>query len=215
MPLDLEFLGRIFSLGFWSQRVDDGWAKCGKWNISESWTKIHGKGPVALIFSTQSRPEISYQVSAETLLGLRKKKAFTRVQWILNIFEPLLENFTAVRGGGLADYSRTANRPFVKVQTLHNPWSCLWRKKNVTLVRHLGQQGGEIALNVGGVVGNGHTEASLVVPGAGETEEVGTWDWFREIDDESIWWLFQENERFKCWMIGYVRFLSSTHDFVE
>ena len=46
----------------------------------------------------------------------------------------------------------------------------------MTLVRHLGQQGGEIALNAGGVVGNGHTEASLVVPGAGETEEVGTWD---------------------------------------
>ena len=50
------------------------------------------------------------------------------------------------------------------------------KKSFVTLVRHLGQQGGEIALNVGGVVGNGHTEASLVVPGAGETEEVGKWD---------------------------------------
>ena len=93
----------------------------GWWWLGEMWEvkhvgklgEIHGKGPVALIFSTQSRPEISHQVSAETLLWLRKKKTFTRVQWILNIFEPLLENFTAVRGGGLADYSRNCQSAFL------------------------------------------------------------------------------------------------------
>lgn len=168
--------------------------------------EIHGKGPVALIFSTQSRPEISHQVSAETLLWLRKKN-ITRVQWILNIFEPLLENFTAVRGGGLADYSRTANRPFCKGADSAQPLELLWRKKSVTLVRHLGSGPGQ----------QGPCREwtwSFLVPGAGETEEVGKWDWFREIDDE-VWWLFQENESFKCWMIGCVRFLYSTHDFVE
>ena len=50
--------------------VGEMWREtCGKLD------EIHGKGPVALIFSTQSRPEISYQVSAETLLWLRKKNS--------------------------------------------------------------------------------------------------------------------------------------------